>query len=64
MNDYRLTLGIEPTDRYKKAKQDLLQALRSFEELSPQEKECLLEELFGAANVALVIDFFKTFKVR
>ena len=28
MEEYKLTLGMEPTDDYKKAKQDLIQAMR------------------------------------
>lgn len=27
MEEYKLTLGMEPTDDYKKAKQDLIQAM-------------------------------------
>ena len=38
MDKYKLTLGIEPTDKYNKAKQDLIQALSSLQELSPQEQ--------------------------
>ncbi len=30
MEEYKLTLGIEPTDYYKKAKQDLIQAMWLF----------------------------------
>lgn len=51
MEQYKLTVGIEPTDEYKKAKQDLIQAMQSFQKLSPQQRQLLAEELFGAYNV-------------
>ena len=54
MDNYKPTVGIEPTDKYEKAKQDLLQALKSYGELTPQEKECLMQEFLGAANFALM----------
>ena len=38
MDKYKLTFGIEPTDKYEKAKQDLIQALHSLEELSTEER--------------------------
>lgn len=63
MEEYKLTLGMEPTDDYKKAKQDLIQAMRSIQKLSPQQQQMLAEELFGAANVMVLsqIDVEKTF---
>ena len=54
MDKFNLTIGIEPTDKYLKAHQDLTQALKSYSELTPQEKERLMQEFFGAENVALV----------
>ena len=54
MNNYTPTAGIEPTDKHEKAKQDLLQTLKSYEELTSREKECLMQEFFGAANVAFI----------
>ena len=51
MNDYKLTVGLESMDSYKKAKQDLLQALKSYSELTPKQKDELLSEFFGATNV-------------
>lgn len=51
MNDYKLTVGLESMDSYKKAKQDLLQALKSYSKLTPKQKDELLSEFFGAANV-------------
>lgn len=61
MDNYKFTVGIEPTDKYEKAKQDLLQSLRSYGELTPQEKECLMQEFFGAANVAIVCNMLKQY---
>ena len=52
MGDYKITLGIEPTAEYKKAKQDIIQALFSVQKLSPQQQKDLATELFGAAKVA------------
>lgn len=51
MEEYKLTVGIEPTDEYKKAKQDLIKAMQSFQTLSRQQQQMLAEELFGAANI-------------
>lgn len=56
MSQYRPTVGIEPTDKYEKAKQDLITAYNSFRELSPNQQETLAKELFGAANVAAIIN--------
>ncbi len=54
MDSYKPTVEIEPTDKYERAKKDLLKALKSCGELSPQERESLLDELFGAANVVVL----------
>lgn len=64
MDKYKLTFGIEPTDKYNKAKQDLIQALKSLQELSPQEQRVLIEELFGAAQVAIAINMFNKYLGR
>ena len=58
MDNYKLTFGIEPTDTYEKAKQDLLQAWKSIRELSPEEQRVLAEEFFGAAQVAAAVEMF------
>ena len=40
------------TDRnYEKAKQDVLQAAKSIDELTPQQQEQLAKDLFGASTV-------------
>lgn len=61
MDNYRLSVGIEPTDKYKKAKQDLLQALKSYEDLTSHEQERLMNEFFGAANVAVICDMLNRY---
>ena len=52
MEEYKLTLGMEPTDDYKKCKAgfDSGNEINS-KNLSPQQQQMLAEELFGAANV-------------
>ena len=59
MDDYKLTVGIEPLDEYKKAKLDFLQAMESISKLSDSQKQMLLEELYGAANVVIMYNIFK-----
>lgn len=48
MNDIKLTVDIDPEDRYQKAEKDLLQAKKSFSKLTPQEQQKLICELFEA----------------
>lgn len=61
MDELKPTVGIEPTDKYKKARQDLLQALKSYDELLPTEKESSMKEFFGVANVAAVCNMLKQY---
>lgn len=56
MNNLKLTLGVEPTDKYEKAKMDLIQARKSFFELTEREQRMLAEELVGATNVATLLN--------
>lgn len=58
MDRYKPTIGIEPTNKYDKAKQDLIQAMNSIRELSQQEQQMLFTELFGAAGIAAVLSLF------
>lgn len=55
MDHFKPTIGIEPTNKYDKAKQDLIQAMNSIQELSQQEQQKLLTELFGVARVAVAL---------
>ena len=59
MTEYKPVFGAEPTDKYEKAKQDLLQALKSYGELTPHQKEELLIDFLGAANVAALCNALK-----
>ena len=52
MENYKLTVNIEPTDKYEKAKQDLLEARKSFSELSSDQQWYLISDIFGAEAVA------------
>lgn len=58
MDRFKATIGIEPTNKYDKAKQDLIQAMNSIQELSQQEQQKLFTELFGAARIAAVLSLF------
>ena len=51
-------MGIESTNPYEKAKQDLITAFQSFSMLPPLQQEMLAKELFGAANVAAVVNLY------
>jgi len=55
MNNYELSLSLEPTNKYEKAKKDLIQALKTFKELNFQEQHQLASELFGVAQVDFVL---------
>ena len=61
MDKFKLSLEMEPTEKYEKAKQDLLQALKSYGDLSPTEKESLMKEFFGVANFAAVCNMLKQY---
>ena len=61
MEEYKLTLEMEPTDDYKKAKQDLIQAMRSIQKLSPQQQQMLAEELFEAAYVMVLSQILRQY---
>lgn len=48
MDRFKPTFGIEPTDKYAKAQQDVIQALNSIRALQPWQREQLAKELMGA----------------
>ena len=58
MDNYRVTVGIEPANDYDKAKQDVMQAMASFGKLPQHLQRKLAEELVGAANVAKLLTIF------
>ena len=61
MDNYKITFGVEPTDRYLKAKQDVLQTWLSLNDLTSQERECLMKEIFGVANIVALMDMLKQY---
>lgn len=48
MQDYKVTMGVDPTSDYQKAKKDLIEALQSFSKLSSVDKERLCREFISA----------------
>ena len=56
MDYFKPTFGVEPTNKYDKAKLDFIQAINSFQGLSQQEQQALLAELFGVAKVAAILN--------
>ena len=64
MDNYRLTFGVEPTNDYDKAKQDVIQAITSMRKLPPQQQRMLIEDLAGAANVAAFINLLNQTRMR
>ncbi|MBR3954794.1 MAG: hypothetical protein IKJ63_04915 [Clostridia bacterium] len=61
MDNIKVTLNLEPTEEYQKAKTDLFQALYSFSKLSDRQKEQLAKEIFGASQVNFVIKIMQGF---
>ncbi len=59
MNQYRPTIGIEPIDKYEKAKQDVLKARDSVMALLPAQQERLAKELFGVENYGAVVNLMQ-----
>lgn len=47
MDGYKIKADIEPNDNYQKALKDFVQANKSFQNLTPQQKEHLIKELLG-----------------
>lgn len=52
MDRFKPTVGIEPTDKYEKARQDVIQALDSIRDLESWQREQLAKELLGIDIVA------------
>lgn len=48
MDCFKPTFGIEPTNKYDKAKQDVTKAIVSVRALEPWQREQLAKELLGA----------------
>lgn len=64
MGDCRVTVGVEPTNDYDKAKQDVMQAWASISKLPDHQQRRLAEELLGAANVAAAINLLNQSHMR
>lgn len=58
MNQYKITFGIEPTNQYLKAKQDVLQAWMSLSHLNEKERVCLMQEILDVINIPLNFNRF------
>lgn len=59
MDNYRVTVGVEPTNDYDKAKQDVMQAMISIRKLPLHQQRMLAEEFVGAANVTALLNIFQ-----
>ena len=59
MNNFEFKAEIVPTDDYENAKLDLCKALDSIGKLTPVQRERLINEVFGAVNVAIVCNILK-----
>lgn len=53
MDYFKPTVGVEPKNKYDKARQDLIQAMNSIRELTPQEQQMLATEFFGQLMLPL-----------
>jgi len=53
-NNVKVSLKIEPEDKYEKARMDVTQAMKSMQELTPHQRERLAKELFGIEAVAYI----------
>lgn len=61
MNNIKLTVDIDPQDKYQKAKKDLIQAKRSFSELTQQEQQKLIYEFLDAEKAEQVLRVLQHF---
>lgn len=61
MYDAKLTVDIDPEDEYQKAKKDLIQAKKSFLELTPQERQKLVCEFLDAEKAEQAIRLLQHF---
>lgn len=61
MYDIKLTVDIDPQDKYQKAKKDLIQAKKSFLELTPQERQKLIYEFLEAEKAEQVLRTLQLF---
>lgn len=52
--NYKPKLSVESTDKYEKARDDLIEAIKSFDELSQQQQKKLVGEVFGYGAVVYI----------
>ena len=58
MSDYKISVEIEPTDAYRKAKSDMLKAIESIRLLTPVQQQKLAGELLGTVGFANFCQLF------
>lgn len=61
MNNYNLKIDMEPTNKYEKAKNDLVEALISFSKLTHMEQEQLVRELFGVEALSMLYEITRRY---
>ena len=61
MENYKVTVGIEATDKYEKARRAFLEAKTAMDALPPQQQEQLVRELAGAEALASVYAVLKKY---
>ena len=61
MDKFEPTIGIEPVDKYEKARQDVIQAFNSMRDLEPQQKEQLAKELLGVEKVVAMYHIMRQY---
>ena len=59
MNGFKIVPDIDFSDAYANAKKDMIKALNSAAKLNPMQKRALLEELFGIANVEIMLKILR-----
>lgn len=58
MDNYRITIRVEPTNDYDKAKQDSMQAMISIRKLPLHQQQMLAEEFVGMEKVSVLQNIF------
>lgn len=59
MNNWDVNLTIDPKDKYEKAKKDILQAQKSFNDLDNVQQQQLAYEIIGAEKLNWLINFIQ-----
>ena len=60
----KLSIDVDFQNKYDNAKKDLIKALVSFDDLTPQMQHQLVKEIFGAAQVDFVIHIMQSFSKK